>query len=76
MAEPAGKAEELNSMLDSISKAVFGRERTTSIQSDICVTCGKPATTFKDELSRKEYSISGMCQECQDLVFNSDDEEG
>jgi hypothetical protein len=24
---------------------------------------------FKDELSVKEYHISGMCQECQDKVF-------
>lgn len=24
---------------------------------------------FKDELSRKEYSISGMCQICQDQTF-------
>ena len=24
---------------------------------------------FQDELSRNEYSISGMCQECQNEVF-------
>lgn len=24
---------------------------------------------FRDELSRKEYSISGLCQDCQDEMF-------
>lgn len=51
----------------------------------VCATCGKPPTLltgtrhenampkgaflFRDELSAKEYYISGMCQECQDAVF-------
>lgn len=36
--------------------------------------CGKPITTFKDELSRKEYSISGLCQSCQDAFFDEDEQ--
>lgn len=24
---------------------------------------------FKDEISRKEYGISGLCQKCQDKMF-------
>lgn len=27
-------------------------------------------TEFTDESSFKEFSISGMCQQCQDEVFN------
>lgn len=37
-----------------------------------CITCGSGAVKaedFKDDLSRKEFTISGMCQECQDSVF-------
>lgn len=34
-----------------------------------CPTCGKPIGEFRDDLSRKEFEISGMCQECQDSVF-------
>lgn len=30
---------------------------------------------FRDELSLKEYSISRLCQECQDEVFADDDED-
>ena len=39
------------------------------LQDNICVCCGSLAVSFRDELSRKEYGISGMCQECQDSVF-------
>ena len=40
-----------------------------------CPTCGKDISGFRDSLSRREYSISGMCQECQDSVFDADKEE-
>jgi len=47
----------------------------------VCATCGKPPTEtgrndipkaflFRNELSVIEYGISGMCQVCQDSVFN------
>jgi len=35
----------------------------------VCAFCGKPITGFRDVLSEKEYRISGLCQECQDGVF-------
>ena len=31
--------------------------------------CGGPATQFEDEASRREYTISGLCQKCQNEVF-------
>lgn len=31
--------------------------------------CGTPITEFRDELSEKEFAISGLCQTCQDRVF-------
>ena len=37
-----------------------------------CVDCNEPITStkdFKDELSIREYSISGLCQKCQDAIF-------
>ena len=36
-----------------------------------CAWCGEPATDFTDELSQKEFGISGMCQGCQDNVWDS-----
>jgi len=29
---------------------------------------------FRDEISRKEYKISGLCQACQDAVFKEFEE--
>lgn len=36
-----------------------------------CRTCGKEINPghFRDRLSAKEFRISGMCQKCQDEVF-------
>ena len=42
-----------------------------------CPTCGASINglaDFTDELSRREYAISGMCQECQDATFGSEAE--
>lgn len=41
----------------------------------LCPICGQPITEFRDALSHKEFQISGMCQECQDLVFNNTNDE-
>ena len=35
----------------------------------VCATCGGDVSEFRDSLSRKEWTISGMCQKCQDAVF-------
>ena len=41
------------------------------VENKLCPFCGKPVdpTSFKDELSKREYSISGICQSCQDDTF-------
>lgn len=50
--------------------------RKVDITNRVCNTlfgCGKPVnveTDFRDEISQKEFGISGLCQECQDGVFN------
>lgn len=53
---------------------IFGGRRE-AIASCNCAICGGPANEFRDELSRKEFSISGLCQKCQDLVFGGEEEE-
>jgi len=45
------------------------------IENNICPTCKQPIGAFRDDLSRKEYTISGICQKCQDGVFNNSDNE-
>ena len=65
VSEPSKKAPELEKFLEESFR------RTSSIQADTCDSCKKPATAFRDDLSRKEYTISGLCQECQDSVFGA-----
>lgn len=35
-----------------------------------CPLCGQEVTGFDDDLSLREYRISGLCQSCQDGVFD------
>ena len=72
--EPSHKAPSIDAMLTS----VFGVDRVKTISGGTCVACdaeGIIASSFSDDLSRKEYSISGMCQSCQDDLFGDGDEE-
>jgi hypothetical protein len=39
---------------------------------NLCPFCGKTVGEFRDALSEKEFSISGLCQECQDKFFTED----
>lgn len=48
--------------------------RRKSIASGSCSHCGGEAKTFKNDVSRKEYAISGFCQTCQDEVFTDSED--
>ena len=37
-----------------------------------CVWCCGVISQLRDELSFKEWKISGLCQECQDKVFKDE----
>jgi hypothetical protein len=65
--KPSEKSPELDEFIDQITPNLLGRRG--SIESNICATCLKPIGKFKDKLSEKEYTISGMCQVCQDSIF-------
>jgi len=66
--KPSKKTLAINQLIHQ----TFGVDREKSIRSDVCALCGKPAIEFEDELSRKEFSISGMCQSCQDKAFREE----
>lgn len=57
---------------DIMRKAGF-EEEVKKVENFICPTCNAviatDGTAFRDELSYKEYRISGMCQKCQDEIF-------
>lgn len=63
------KTSEMKTAIDDLSMDTFGVKTSDSIKGKMCVFCKQEATEFKDELSRREFGISGICQVCQDEVF-------
>ena len=62
------KSREMQEMVDALATTAFGWDGNKSH----CRTCNAPTGNphlFRDDLSRREYRISGMCQKCQDSVF-------
>lgn len=59
---------------DLLKEAGF-YEEVIRVENGTCPTCDNPKVLtrkdFTDELSWKEFLISGMCQSCQDSVFGS-----
>lgn len=39
----------------------------------VCIICKLPAEAFRDKSAKLEYSISAICQQCQDSLFKRDD---
>ena len=66
--EPTQKSPEINQLLSSL----MGKDREQTIREGNCMTCDATNVTFRDKLSIKEYTISEMCQTCQDSVFGPD----
>lgn len=66
-----------------LSKPVFSLfpDAADAVIRGECIPCGSKKIRdcdFRDDISKREYSVSGMCQSCQDEVFqpDSEDEEG
>lgn len=71
MAIPTEKAPEIDNLLTRLT----GVSRRKAIHSNVCTGCGRPAHLFRDALSQKEFTISGLCQDCQDKVFVEDEDD-
>jgi len=63
------KATIKNSSIDKVLTQMTGKDRYDTVMESLCMTCDGYAIEFKDKISEKEYTISGMCQDCQDSVF-------
>lgn len=69
----SGKSPKVQSILDAMSKAMGG----PGYVYGACAKCGcsvDPQKDFKDEISRREYGLSKLCQRCQNVVFKAPDE--
>lgn len=63
-----GRSPEMQKFVDKLAKKTFGKAETMCKHEKICVMCHEVVECafcgagFRDELSKKEYLISGMCQ--------------
>jgi Zn-dependent M32 family carboxypeptidase len=62
-----------NSFKKNVLKTFGFDTEVERVETKRCPFCGMPVNDedFRDELSRKEARISGICQLCQDEVFGS-----
>ena len=74
MAKLSHKSLRMNKVLEDVGELLLGRSRIESITEDKCISCGGEANQFNNDLSRREFTISGFCQKCQDSVFGGGDE--
>jgi hypothetical protein len=60
-----------------LSKPIFALmpHLADRVMQGVCTFCAITLDEFRDEMSAKEYSISGMCQTCQDKTFGVSEEE-
>jgi hypothetical protein len=57
-----------------IMKAAGFESALIAIDAGLCPLCDRSIedTPFKDALSLKEFKISGLCQICQDSIFEGE----
>lgn len=66
--KPTNQAEQLEAAI----MEVMGKDRRMTIALGECMVCdatGVSRESFTSEVSAKEYTVSGLCQTCQNDVF-------
>ena len=51
--------------------AMLFPEAISRVAEGMCSSCNKPVRYFSNDLSVREFYISGLCEVCQDGVFNT-----
>ena len=65
--KPTNKSKEI----DNLIMEVIGIDRREVIKNNTCAFCVEPNLEFRNAISVQEYRISGLCQNCQDEVFEN-----
>lgn len=60
--------------IDAFLTVLTGSKRCQSVREGRCVVCRGVATHFRTPADEHEFTISGMCQSCQDKVFQTQEE--
>jgi hypothetical protein len=59
----------IEKVLEAFSQTL-ANTRSQAFKHKTCVICGKEANKFTSAKSQSEYLISGMCQPCQDRIWD------
>jgi len=61
--------------MQRLMKVLFP-EQVERVEQGLCPFCGAKVDpgALRDDLSRKEFRISGLCQACQDATFRTEDD--
>ena len=60
----------LDEFKDGLSKVAFGMTKAEAHAKGVCTQCREPAIPkCYSDAGRNEYSISGLCEQCFDALF-------
>ncbi len=68
------KATNKDPQIDALLSTMMGGSRQLCVENAECISCNGEARIFRDDVSRKEFTISALCQNCQDDIFGAEEE--
>lgn len=66
------RTKNLQNVVDTFDMSMMNMTIKEAHKHQICIDCKGSATKFDSECSAKEYEISGLCQHCQNEIFNGE----
>jgi hypothetical protein len=64
--------ERLEELIRILSEPEMRARHSIAKTTQTCKICGGPALCFRDTVSSFEYTVSAICQECQDKYLYAD----
>ncbi len=61
----------LLALQEVFSKPTYSSDYARAKTQQTCIACGQSAGNFRDRSGLFEYSVSALCQQCQDRLFHS-----
>lgn len=56
-------------LYEVFSRPTYRSDYARAKAQQTCIVCGRSAVRFRDSFARFEYTVSALCQQCQDQVF-------
>jgi hypothetical protein len=61
--------EKILELMEIVSRPNYNSDYSSAKAANTCIRCRRSAKKFRDGCSRLEYSVSALCQACQDEIF-------